>query len=62
VPDILERFLVGQNMFYWSSTYRSDKLPSDETLEVQRTGWTQAMTAWYDEVTKFDRRHVEIFQ
>jgi hypothetical protein len=49
-------------MFYWSSMYRSDKLPSDEALEVQRTGWTQAMTVWYDEVTKFDRQHVETFQ
>jgi hypothetical protein len=53
---------VGQNLFYWNSTYRSDKLPADETLEVQSTGWTQAVTAWYDEVAKHDRRHVETFQ
>jgi hypothetical protein len=53
---------VGQNLFYWSSTYRNDKLPADETLELQRTGWTHAVTVWYDEVAKFDRRHVETFQ
>jgi hypothetical protein len=37
-------------------------LPADETLEVQRTSWTQAVMAWYDEVAKFDRRRVETFQ
>jgi hypothetical protein len=62
MPDILERFMVGQNLFYWSSTYRSDKLLAEETLQAQRTAWTQAVTAWYDEVTKFDPRHVEPFQ
>jgi hypothetical protein len=54
--------MVGQNLFYWTSSYRNGKLPMNETLEVQRTAWTRAVTGWYDEVARFDPLHVKPFQ
>ncbi|PNF25630.1 hypothetical protein B7P43_G03825 [Cryptotermes secundus] len=57
----VDRFVVGQNLFCWSSKYRNGKLLTNETLESQRTAWTRAVTAWYDEVAKFDPRHIKPF-
>ncbi|XP_069678758.1 venom allergen 3-like [Periplaneta americana] len=58
----VERFLLGQSVYFWSSTYHSGKAPTSETVDVHLAAWTKAVTAWYDEVAKFNPAQVEPFQ